>query len=238
MGESEKDFMDRCLPMVMGDGSAKDDDQATAMCETMFKDSMSEANSHTGDIERRAMPIAQLRTVRGKGGPVIEGYASVFNSDSEDLGGFIEQVAPGAFKASLAAGDDVRALIDHDPSRIIGRSKAGTLELSEDATGLHVRIHPPNTQVARDLMESIDRGDISGMSFGFVTRKDAWDYKAQPMRRTILDAALCDVSPVTYPAYPETSVAMRSLEKARAEAAGLKRLADATAELEKRTPKQ
>jgi hypothetical protein len=186
--------------------------------------------------EFRAFVGAELRVVQEKGRRKIVGYASRFNSDSVDMG-FIEQVAPGAFKRTLAENADVRALVDHNPTLILGRSKAGTLTMKEDEKGLHISIDPPDTQAARDIMQSIDRGDIDAMSFGFTTRADAWDYKAEPPRRTLTDVDLFDVSVVTFPAYPETSVALRSLEHAKAEGEARARLEKAKEALDKRKPK-
>lgn len=142
---------------------------------------------------------------------MIVGHAAVFNRMSEDLGFFREKIEPGAFKQTLADKDDVRALFNHDPNNVLGRSTAGTLRLKEDDEGLRVEIDPPDTQLARDLMVSIDRGDVSQMSFGFETRKDEWDHsdKQNPVR-TLVDVKLYDVSPVTFPAYPDTDVAARA----------------------------
>jgi len=138
----------------------------------------------------------------------------VFNSPADIGGRFTEIIAPGAFAAALGA--DVRALIDHDPGRVIGRSKAGTLRLSEDAIGLVVEIDLPDTSDGRDLAVSIERGDISGMSFAFKSTKENWD-ETDPKKpkRIILGLDLRDVSVVAFPAYPDTSVALRSLADAR-----------------------
>lgn len=162
-------------------------------------------------LERRSFPFTEVRINGGEAdsSPKIIGYAAVFNKLSEDLGGFRELIAPGAFKKTIQEAD-VRALVDHDPSRILGRTKSGTLGLSEDETGLLAEIEPPNTTVGRDILESLKRGDVSGMSFGFRTIKDRWKTNNGQNIRTLLEVALYDVSIVTYPAYPDTSVAMRS----------------------------
>lgn len=144
--------------------------------------------------------------------PVIRGHAAVFNQLSEDLGGFREKIQPGAFAEAINR-DDVRALFNHDPNYVLGRNTAGTLRMTEDPIGLLVEIDPPDTQVARDLMVSMQRGDITQMSFGFIVEAQSWDEGENgAVTRTIKKAGLFDVSPVTYPAYPQTDVAVRSLE--------------------------
>jgi len=145
---------------------------------------------------------------------MITGHAAVFNSLSEDLGGFQERIAPGAFSSSIES-DDIRALFNHNADIVLGRNRAGTLKLAEDETGLHVEINPPDTQAARDLAVSIDRGDIDQMSFGFMTLEDSWQVVEEKNVRTLIRAQLFDVSPVTFPAYPDTDVAVRSLNAAR-----------------------
>ena len=153
------------------------------------------------------------------GGPVtFRGYAAVFNSLSVDLGGFRERIAPGAFASTLTNGADVRLLINHDANLILGRSISGTLKLGEDEVGLWAEAELPDTSYARDLVVSMERGDITQMSFGFKPRKDAWEAQDEetglPIRE-LLEADLFDVSPVTYPAYPETSAEVRSIAERR-----------------------
>lgn len=166
-------------------------------------------------VERRAFTIEDLRTVRSEGDepPKIAGHAAVFNTWSEDLGGFIEMARPGAFKRSIKS-DDIRALWNHDPKYVLGRNKANTLTLAEDERGLYFEAFPPDTQWARDAMVSIDRGDVSQMSFGFRTMKDKWDEETKPVQRELIECNVFDVSPCTFPAYPATDVAVRALERA------------------------
>jgi len=166
------------------------------------------------NIERRVVS-AEFRVVREADKPAqIEGYAAVFDSDSVDMG-FIERLAPGCFKDALEAEPDVRCLIDHEGGlNTIGRTKSGTLELEEDETGLKSRCTPPDTQAGRDIVTLIERGDISQCSFAFSVSEDSWDYDSDPIRRTITRVGdLVDVSPVTYPAYPDTSVAVRKIQQ-------------------------
>ena len=163
------------------------------------------------ELERRVVSLPV--TTRSEGEQVrLGGYASVFNTETVIAGLFREQIAPGAF-AEAVTQDDVRALFNHDPNFVIGRTVSGTLSLREDETGLAYDVLPPDTQWARDLMVSVGRGDISQSSFGFAVESDEW---AHPTRngelplRTIRKAKLYDVSPVTYPAYESTTTAVRS----------------------------
>lgn len=168
-------------------------------------------------IERRAFAGAELRVEGGDDEPrLIRGHAAVFNQLSEDLGGFREKIEPGAFAKSLKG--DVRALFNHDPSWILGRTKSRTLRLAEDAQGLAVEIRPPDTGQARSVLEGIDRGDVSQMSFSFRTITDEWNQVDGETVRTLREVELFDVSPVTFAAYPQTDVviAQRSLEAWRA----------------------
>ncbi len=158
-------------------------------------------------LERRF--ISQPITVDTTGSPKIRGYAAVFNSDSENLGGFIERVDPHAFDDTL--NEDVRALWNHDPNTVLGRTASGTLRLSVDSKGLAYEIDPPDTQAARDLMTLMQRGDVNQSSFGFYCLDDQWDYASKPAVRTVLKASLVDVSPVTYPAYPDATSEARAL---------------------------
>jgi len=141
----------------------------------------------------------------------ILGYAAVFGKDSVDLGGWTEDIAPGAFTETLKD-DDIRALVDHDASMIIGRTSANTLRLAEDKVGLRMEIDLPETSVGRDIFESVSRGDVTGASFSFRTVDDQWTTKNEIPHRTLLKARLFDTGPVSFPAYPDTSVAVRSLE--------------------------
>lgn len=144
------------------------------------------------------------------------GYAAVFNTLTDIGGYFQEQIAPGAFDGAMNA--DVRALIDHDTGRVIGRTVAGTLRLAVDEAGLAVEIDLPDTADGRDLGTLISRGDISGMSFGFEVTKQSWDETGDVPVRTIEAVNLYEVSIVAFPAYDDTSIAMRSLEASRKEA--------------------
>ena len=165
-------------------------------------------------MERRIFEMTEMRaSADGEGKPKISGYAAVFNKLSEELWGFFrEKISPGAFADSL--GGDIRALWNHDTSYVLGRTTNGTLALAEDERGLRVTIHPPETQTARDFMASIERGDVDQMSFGFAVPAggDAWEeLEDGQVIRTLNKVTLYEVSPVAFPAYPDTSVGVRDL---------------------------
>lgn len=161
--------------------------------------------------ERRLLSAQKLRVERrAEGTPTIVGYAAVFGVEA-DIGGFFrEQLARGAFARALREKQDVRALFNHESGRVLGRSAAGTLRLEEDDHGLLVEIDPPDTETGREVVTLIERGDVSGMSFGFIAREEEWDEDL----RTLLDVDLFDVSPVTFPAYAETEVGLRDAASA------------------------
>lgn len=145
--------------------------------------------------------------------PAIEGYFSVFNSNYEIAPGMTESVAPGAFSNSLS--NDVRALTNHDTTLVLGRTKAHTLELREDAHGLwgHIDINP-NDADAMNLYERVKRGDVDQCSFGFDIRSEDTDIKEDgSVHWTIKDVELYEVSCCTFPAYEETNISARSAER-------------------------
>ena len=176
------------------------------------------------DLERRVWQHGtDLRIERRDDGhPVIAGYAAVFEPAEADLGLFIERIRRGAFSRAIEEGQDVRALFNHDPNHVLGRRSAGTLRLREDDRGLWFEVDPPDTQMGRDVVAMIERGDVTGCSFSFRVRGEEWAESASdgPTVRIITSADLYDVGPVTFPAYPDTSVAVRSLETWRRRRAG------------------
>lgn len=168
-------------------------------------------------IERRFVKGAQVRAAQNGH---IEGHAAVFNEDYVlcDYPDFkvIETVRPGTFSRAISEKQDCRALFNHEPSHLLGRTTAGTLTLAEDSRGLHFDCNPPDTQVGRDVRTLITRGDITGCSFGFKvtkqTRTEEENNGKTTVRRAIEDVDLFDVSPVTYPAYEGTDVKARAIE--------------------------
>lgn len=164
-------------------------------------------------IEKRTL-LENVETRAEDDKRTLVGYAAVFNSPADIGGWWIETIAPGAFANSI--GGDVRALVDHDAGRVIGRTKSGTLRLSEDSKGLRIEVDIPNTTDGNDLWTLVERGDISGMSFGFVVTKQTWDETVEPAKRTIEEVELFEVSAVAWPAFDDTSIGKRSLEEHRA----------------------
>lgn len=159
--------------------------------------------------DRRCAPTEfEVRARKGdSGGVVVEGHAAVFNRLSQNLGGFVEMIDSAAFDRTLGDNPDVRALVNHDPSMLLGRTRSGTLRVGKDSTGLAYEIDMPDRQDARDLVVSMERKDLTHSSFGFYVRDDEWQETDQGMPLRILRAVSIhngDVSPVTYPAYEDT----------------------------------
>ena len=168
------------------------------------------------NIEVRNFEASELRIENAESREVV-GYGSVFNSLSENLGGFRERIDERAFDEVLE--NDVRALFNHDSNYILGRTTAGTLSLSVDEKGLRYSVNIPNTSYGNDLMVSLDRGDITQNSFGFIVEEDDWtqDEEGNTIRTIKKVSRLLDVSLVTYPAYPEATIAERSFLKYKTE---------------------
>ena len=164
--------------------------------------------------EVRTFDIQDLELRMDGDKPTVVGYGAVFNSESNDLGGFREYIAPGAFDGRLE--DDVRFLVNHDANLILARTTNGTLRLSVDEKGLRYEADLPNTSTARDLMELLKNGTINQSSFAFTVEDDSWELKDGMNIRTINKVSqLFDVSSVVFPAYSKasSSVALRSMEE-------------------------
>jgi len=156
------------------------------------------------------------------GAPVIAGYAAVFNSWSalmvnERGRQFRERIAPGAFDRTLANGTDIRALWNHNADYPLGRTANGTLSIRKDGNGLRFELRPDmGTSWGASAVAAIRRGDVNAMSFAFSAAREGGDMWEKPgadgvAMRTLLDADLFEVSPVTFPAYPQTSATVRSM---------------------------
>jgi HK97 family phage prohead protease len=147
--------------------------------------------------------------IRAEGdGMTFTGYASVFNSPSEDLGGFIEYVAPGAFKRSLQSRNEVKLLWNHDSGEPLASLRGGTMQLVEDSRGLKVTAQLPNTTRGRDVAELLRTNVINTMSFGFNVIRDMWSSDGKT--RTLESVRLFEVSVVSFAAYPSTTAQVRS----------------------------
>jgi HK97 family phage prohead protease len=166
-----------------------------------------------GDYEVRSLSDSELRVVRkGKGeiGTLIGSPGIPYNSWSEDLGGFVERILPGAVKYE---GYDVVCCRDHEDHLVLGRLSNGTLRLSEDRGGLNYECDLPDVSYAHDLVKLVERGDVRGSSFRFTVLRDEWipARGSSPARREIHELQLFELGPVTMPAYPQTVIGLRSL---------------------------
>ncbi len=224
--ESKKDFLKRCMSDEIMVKDFEDEDQRFAVCNTQWDEKKSiepEEKEESFSInieliedeltERRCHDLDEFRFDADKN--EITGTAARFGVWSEDLGGFKERIRQGAFSKTIKDGD-VRLLFNHDPNFILARTSNGTMTLEEDKRGLQFTASLPNTTYASDLKESIRRGDISQNSFGFRTINDKWkisDDRNQLDERTLTEVKLFDLGPVTFPAYPQTTVKIRSILK-------------------------
>lgn len=172
-------------------------------------------------MERRAYAIRDLevRAADAATGAIpVSGYAAVFDSRSVVMwdwweGSFVEEVSAGAFTRTLQNNADVRFLINHDQNLVLGRTRSGTLRLTEDEVGLRIDADMAPTTYAQDLAITMGRGDVSQMSFMFRTIKDEWaeTEDGMPLRR-LLEVHLLDTSIVTFPAYEATEAGLRSMQ--------------------------
>jgi HK97 family phage prohead protease len=151
--------------------------------------------------------------------PSIFGYAAVFydgtpETEYELWTNVRERIMPGAFDRAIGEGDDVRGLFNHDANNLLGRSTAETLALRADDTGLRYDIQPPDTQIGRDVVTMIERGDLTGSSFAFIVTDEDWRKEDKQEIREIRGVQLFDVGPVTYPAYEATTTNLRDSDGA------------------------
>lgn len=166
-------------------------------------------------MDRRALDI-EVRTK----GRRLEGYAALFGVEAR-IGHMVESIAPGAFAGSLGGRSDVLALVDHDPARVLARTRSGSLRLAEDSRGLSFDLDIPDTQAGRDVLALAERGDLGGMSFGFNATDEHFDGE----RRELRSVDLLEISVVAaWPAYQGTTVQARSIHPAREHAERVIRL--------------
>ena len=153
----------------------------------------------------------ELRAEKESEGPIISGYFAVFNSETELYPGVTEEIAPEAFERSLKDGADVRALINHDTSQVLGRTKSNTLTLKADSHGLYgeIKVNTEDSD-AMNLYSRIQRGDVDQCSFGFdIIQEDTEKREGGSYHYTIRDLILYEVSCCTFPAYPQTAIEAR-----------------------------
>jgi HK97 family phage prohead protease len=148
------------------------------------------------------------------GRKTLIGYAARFDSLSERLWGFQEKIAPGAFSRSLGEGKDIGALWNHNSDLPIGSTGSGTLKLEEDDLGLKFELTPIETNAGKDAIIAVETKVVRGVSFGFVTIKDEWDWQDDENAiRTLEEVDLIEISPTMFPAYKATSISARSNEE-------------------------
>jgi uncharacterized protein len=206
-----------------GGGSKRSAERALAYAEGVVGrlEEENEGRAVSGEaklkLETRMLNVDGFEIREDDDGMHLEGYAAVFNSRSEDLGGFTETIAPGAFRASLRSRNDIKLLWNHDSSAVLGSTRAGTLSLTEDEKGLRVSANLPNTTHGRDARELIRRGDVTGFSFGFslpARGGDSWSDDGT--ERVLKSVRLFEVSVgVAFPAYSGTNgtATVRGLDK-------------------------
>jgi HK97 family phage prohead protease len=200
-----------------GDSDFSDRAQNWAQRKIDALDAEEDSRSKMKKIERRTFTIKNVEARQAEDGTMrLSGYAAVFNDDSVPLP-FIERIAPGAFRKTLTETPDVRLLINHE-GLPLARTKNGTLRLQEDQTGLYMDADLPDTQAARDLYTLVERGDVDQMSFAFRVIRQKWNEGRTERTLTELSLADGDVSVVTYPAYPTTSVEAREQLRAAMQA--------------------
>jgi len=184
---------------------------------------MSRKQRNNAEVERRYVPLAEVRIKsQTPERSTLKGYAAVFDHPTDIGNQYRERIARGAFRKSINDGADVRALRDHDPGRILGRSKAGTLRVEEDAHGLWFEVDlDMRISYAADLARSVERGDVTGASFAF--RPIVADWDDEKRERVLREVALIDVSPTTFPAYEATQVGIRTRARTERKALGVLR---------------
>lgn len=200
----------------------------TGTCQYDSREACEQAHEGEHDSERKGTMKDQekrsgvgppeIRAAEGDKPAQLVGYAAKFDIETE-LGWFREKIAPAAFDRAIREKHDVRYLFNHDPNHILGRTSRGTARISVDKIGLQAEVDILNG-TAREVYENVELGNVSGMSFAFRVLGEEWTDLKEPLPlRTITDVELFDVSAVVYPAYPETDVAARSLDRAKTEEA-------------------
>jgi HK97 family phage prohead protease len=175
----------------------------------------------TREIRSNQQPLAA-------NGKTVSGCAVVYNSQTNIAGLWTERFLPGAFRSTLSANADVLALYSHALERLLGRRSSGTLRLTDDDQGLKVEIDLPDTTDGRDVAELVGRGDLKGMSFGFIATQQEWDDTTTPPTRTIIQADLFEVTVTADPQYEDTEIGLRDMQRAQTDRATSARQANRT----------
>jgi len=206
-----------------GGGSRRSAERALAYADGVvgrIEEENDERSTVTGEakskMETRIFEVDSLEVREEADGMHLEGYAALFNSRSENLGGFTETIAPGAFRASLKSRNDIKMLWNHDTGAVLGSTRAGTLTLTEDERGLRVSAVLPNTSHGRDARELISRGDVTGFSFGFsMPARGGDEWNSEGTERVLKSVRLFEVSLTPFPAYQQTNgtASVRGLDK-------------------------
>jgi len=229
-GETQKDFIERCMTVMVPESESTD--QAVAICMKEWRDGHSSSVKYQRftasfdalvEFEMTCQPVPNPKDMSGEktfvaGESVtrrtLSGYATTFNCLSEDRGGYCFTVVPGAFKASIAR-DDVVALFNHEADYVLGRTSNGTLRLEEDAKGLKISMDLPDTQFGRDMYELVKRGDVKQMSFGGTIVQEMEHHDPDLSVISIHEFKLWDVSPVVFPAFEQDRTEIK-IEAAKA----------------------
>ncbi len=172
---------------------------------------METATTETLEVRSLEVQDIEFRAGQGEQPHRLVGYAATYNSLSADLGGFKERILPGAFKRSLTSGQDVRALVDHDPSKLLARTSSKTLRIAEDDKGLRYEIDLPDTSYAHDVRALVARGDVKGMSFGFKVPEGGQRFTKEGGQtiRELNNIDLREITVTSIPAYGSTSLSLR-----------------------------
>lgn len=190
-------------------------DYANGVIDRLEAENQGRAGVALSKLETRL--LVQDMEIREEGdGMTLTGYAALFNSWSEDLGGFREQIAPGAFKRSLRSRNDIKLLWNHDSSEVLASTRAGTLQLMEDERGLRVTASLAPTQRGKDTAILVKRGDVTGFSFGFsIPERGGDSWNPEGTERTLKSVRLFETSLTPFPAYQGTNgtAAVRGLDK-------------------------
>ncbi len=171
------------------------------------------------DLDIRSVTGLEIRDARPGFIGSLVGYPAVWDTESRDMGGWVEVLKPGVFTRSLKEQPDVFAFYQHDDSRVLGRTSAGTLRLQEDQRGLRMELDLVDTQLNRDVLAEVRAGNVTSMSFGMLGKsvKAEWTKGAGKSVRSVREAQLIEVSIVSIPAYAATEVSARSFETFRKE---------------------